>query len=823
MKTTSPNLKKKNNLAQLQLPKRYDPKLVETKWQKFWLNQDIYELAYAFDKNDDTRPIFVIDTPPPFTSGELHMGHAYWNIINDTIARYKRMRGYNVILPQGWDCQGLPTELKVQKRWKIPRKNRELFREKCVEWTLQMISSMKKTMIKLGYRPDWEQFEYRTMDPDYWRRVQSTLLSFYDKDLIYRAVFPIHWCPNCETALAQAELGYVDKKGYLFYIKFPFHDNHLVIATTRPELLAACQALAVNCNDEKHLNLVGKKVELPLFMRKVPILADPTVDPEYGTGIVMICTFGDEQDIRWQQKYNLPILEIVNEQGVLINSGKYDGFNILEARKKIVSDLKNRGLISREEEIRHKVLSHTERSDCVSPVEFLVRKQVFIKIKPFKDLVISECEKMKWLPDYMLQRLIDWVHRIEWDWLISRQRIYGTPLPFWYCESCNELIPAKEQNLPVDPSKEKPPVDCCPKCGLQKIKALNDVCDCWVDSSITPLIISGYFDDKNLFKKAYPASTREQGHDIIRTWLFYTVFRCLMLTSQAPFQEVLINGHILGPDGYRMSKSKGNVINPEEKLEEYGADSLRQALLMLTLGSDFSFRWENVKYSKGFIQKYWSASKFAIRFIKNFTQLKAYAKHLTVIDNWILANLVKTINIINEALDNYQFHVAIESLRQFFWHEFCDQYLESVKHRLYDELNQENYLAAKYTIYAVLWNVTKILAPICPHITEEIYHILFNGEIQSIHACEWPKIQDIPFDQEAKNMGTQIMNVISAIRSQKAKASIPLNLNISKVTITVQKPLIPILQEFEKEITQILHIKEIQYKPDKQLEIKIQP
>ncbi|MDQ1279109.1 MAG: valyl-tRNA synthetase, partial [Thermoproteota archaeon] len=400
------------------LPKQYKPQTVESHWQSFWLERNVYESTYRFDKNDKKKPVFVIDTPPPFTSGELHIGHAYWNIINDTLARYKRMRGYNVLLPQGWDCQGLPTELKVQKKWRIPKENRDLFREKCVEWTLQMIESMKKTMIKLGYRPDWEQFEYRTMDSSYWRNVQQTLLDFHEKDLIYRNAFPVHWCPNCETALAQAELGYVDQQGSLYYIRFSYNGGYIEIATTRPELLSACQALAVHPEDERYKHMIGKRAETPLFNKAVPILADPQVDKEFGTGIVMICTFGDEQDIKWQQKYDLPIIEAIDERGRLINSGKYTRLKIIEARKAVVSDLKETGLISKEEEISHKVLCHTERSDCMTPVEFLVKTQFFIKIRPFKEEVKEACKRMTWLPEYMLQRLIDWVNSIEWDWLI---------------------------------------------------------------------------------------------------------------------------------------------------------------------------------------------------------------------------------------------------------------------------------------------------------------------------------------------------------------------------------------------------------------------
>ena len=328
MVSLNPSQRKKSSLA-----RRYNPALVEAKWQQYWLTEKVYQEVYKFHKMDVEQPIFVIDTPPPFTSGELHMGHAYWNILNDTIARYKRMRGYNVLLPQGWDCQGLPTELKVQEIWKIPKTDPEIFRKKCMEWTERMITSMKTTMIRLGYRPDWEQFEYRTMDSTYWKIVQLTLLDFFDKGLIYRDAFPVHWCPHCETALAQAELGYIEHKGFLYYVNFISPQNTIEVATTRPELIPACQALAVHPDDTRYSELIGTSVKTPIFDKEVPVIADHDVDPDFGSGVVMICTFGDEQDIRWQQKYTLPISKKVDERGRLVNTQKYDGMTLAKARE----------------------------------------------------------------------------------------------------------------------------------------------------------------------------------------------------------------------------------------------------------------------------------------------------------------------------------------------------------------------------------------------------------------------------------------------------------------------------------------------------------
>jgi valyl-tRNA synthetase len=794
------------------LPKRYNSGRVEAKWQDYWLTPEVYEFTYKFRKDDVTDPVFVIDTPPPFTSGKLHMGHAYWSVLNDTIARYKRMRGFNVLLPQGWDCQGLPTELKVQNTWQVSKDDKELFRQRCVEWTEQMISSMKQAMIRLGYRPDWEQFEYRTMDETYRRIVQSTLLRFFDEGLIYRDLFPVHWCPHCETALAQAELGYIEKRGSLYYIRFRYDGGFVDVATTRPELLSACQALAIHPEDDRYSSLVGMRVEVPLFERKVPVLVDENVDPDFGTGVVMICTFGDEQDIKWQQKYGLPVSRVIDEQGALVNSGTYSGLSVAEARTGLAHDLEAGGHLSKREEIRHQVLCHTDREDCRSPIEFIVKDQFFIKSKVFKEEVIAACTEMKWRPEHMFQRLVDWVNSIEWDWLISRQRLYGTPLPFWYCLDCNMIIPATMEQLPVDPPKAEKPMQTCPKCGSSEIAACEDVCDCWVDSSLTPLVISGYFDQEQYFQVAYPTSIRQQGHDIIRTWLYYTVLRCSVLTGKKPFKEVIINGHILGPDGYRMSKSRGNVIDPEEKIDEYGADSIRQALLSLTLGSDFSFNWDIVKYCKGFLQKYWSALRFAYRFIKEYRPSPQEKENLTTIDRWILSKLVEALQTVTESMENYQFHTALFAIQNFFWHDFCDQYLEAVKHRLYDKKSEEDFAAVQYALHTVLWNVTLAFTPICPHITEEVYHLVwFNGRHPTIHAFKWPDSRVVPFDAEEKAKGDVVVEALTTIRTEKAKASIPLSQEIKAITITASPTNLNILRENEEEIKSVLHIKQLRF------------
>jgi len=665
-------------------------------------------------------------------------------------------------------------------------------------------------MIRLGYRPDWEQFEYRTMDRDYWRAVQDSLLTMFEKGLIYRREFPVHWCSKCGTALAQAEVGYVQKSGKLYYVKFRAENTDLEVATTRPELLNACVALAVHPEDGRYANLKGKEAEVPIFGQKVKILVDESVDPNFGTGIVMICTYGDEQDIKWQQKYSLPVVKAIDEQGRMINAGRYTGMKNAQAREDIVKDLDGTGRISKTEERVHNVLTHTERVNCMTPIEFLVKDQWFAKSKEFRERVLEEASKMRWIPKFMNQRLVDWVNSIEWDWLISRQRVFGTPVPFWHCRKCNAIIPPKREDLPVDTTVNAPPVKKCPKCSGTEVVGTMDVCDCWVDSSITPLIVTGFFTDKERFKRTYPTDYRQQGHDIIRTWLYYTTLRCTILTEKAPFKGVLINGHILGSDGSRMSKSKGNVIVPEQGVNEYGADAIRQALLSLTLGSDFPFRWEPVKYGKSFLQKVWSSVRFAEGF---FTEPSYEFKleELEDVDRWILSRLREAVAKTVEAMEGFQFHVAVDVLQRFYWHDVCDQYIEAVKPRLYSPRTPESQMAAKSTLYKVIWTFSRLIAPICPHITEEIYQKVFRereGHV-SIHAAPYPRIEEVPAVDG--KVGEALVRVIAELRSRKVEGKIALSAEVSGAYIQGDKDTLRICRKNEWLIKEVLHIKEVQY------------
>ncbi|RLE76842.1 MAG: valine--tRNA ligase, partial [Thermoprotei archaeon] len=414
------------------MDKRYNYREVEPKWQRKWEEWQIYR----FDRSDVKRPAYSINTPPPYPSGEFHVGNALNHAYIDFAARYKRMRGYNVLFPQGWDCHGLPTEVRVERT--VGKTKREIPEEEflrlCREYTLQWIKPMKEAIKRLGCSIDWST-EYRTMDPDYWRRTQLSFVEMYRKGFVYRGEHPVFWCPRCETAIAEAEVEYKDTSRKLYYYYFMLENGDKVpVASTRPELLGACVALVVNPEDQRYKSIVGMSAYVPIYNRKIKILSDSEVDPNFGTGVVMVCTYGDKTDVRWQKRYNLPIIKLINERGLLTDeAGPLKGMKINEARKKIIELLKERRLYIKEEVIQSSVGTCWR---CHTPVEILPKKQWFVKTMALREKVLEEALKIKWIPEHARLILENWVKGLDWDWTISRQRLFATPIPAWYCEKC---------------------------------------------------------------------------------------------------------------------------------------------------------------------------------------------------------------------------------------------------------------------------------------------------------------------------------------------------------------------------------------------------
>ncbi len=824
-------------------PKRFKFKDIQKKWTKFWQDEKIY----SFDINRKDQ-IFSIDTPPPFVSGELHMGHILGHSWIDFVARYNKMKGINVYFPQGFDCHGLPVELAVEKKYGISQHQRDEFLDKCSEWVDNNIKNMRRQYDELGYSADWD-YTYRTMNDDYKYRVQLSLLYFFEKGLLYREKFPIHYCMNCETSIAKAEVGYQDEKGKLWYIKLPLvgrDKEYMTIATTRPEYMEACVAVIINPNDARYYDLSAAEVEIPFTNRKVRVYMDKFVDMNFGTGIVYVCTYGDEMDIKWKLQYSLDEITIFTEDGHMNENSKYKGLTIMEAREQVVKDLEKIELIEKIEDYEHSIIIHSERSSCKKPIEYLPVYQWFINVKDFTDEIIQSGETMKWFPEKHKQRLIDWAGGLDWNWVISRQRVFGTPIPFWYCLDCGEIIPPNKENLPLDPVKTAPPIKVCPNCKSERIGGEKDVCDCWIDSSISPLQIAKWEDDEEFFKRAYTNAKihRPQGYEIIRTWLFYTLFRCKKLTGKAPFHEVMINGMVAGPDGRHMSKSLGNSISPDKVMPLFGADAIRYWAAMGSLGDDypFEFTWINLqtkqpvsnevivkerekfpedKFEKKYRRKYeqltgasrfltkiWNAYRFLFLNLNKIeiSNIDYNSDELTDIDSFFFSEFNKNLGLITKNFDGYNWHGATMIIRTFFWNELCDNYIEAIKHKFYSEdpKIRENSLKNALNLF---YQLLKIISIIMPFISEEIYSILFKrfNKLKSIHLEEWPtKYGNI--SEESTNKGKFGIEIIKFLRMNKSKLQIPLNQEISRVIILAESREMMFLETIKEDIKNTIRI-----------------
>lgn len=746
------------------IEKEYRATEIEEKWVRKWKDE-----MYYFDW-DSKKPHFIIDTPPPYPTGSFHIGNTLnWCYI-DFIARYKRMKGYEVMFPQGWDCHGLPTEVKVEEIHGIKKSDvsREEFRKLCVAFTEENIEKMRSVMKRMAFSIDWSK-EYITMYPEYFRKTQISFVRMYRKGLIYRDYHPVIHCPRCETTIALAEIEYRTGKTKLNYIKF---DEGVIIATTRPELIPACVAIAVHPEDERYKDAIGRIVRVPGTNHEVRIIADEEVDPEYGTGMVMICTFGDRQDVKWWKKHNLELRDTLTRDGRLNEkAGKYAGLTIPEAREKILEDLKAEGRLVRQEDVQHNVGLCWR---CKTPVEIVPEEQWFVKIE--KDKIMEAARKIRWIPEHMLSRLEGWVESMEWDWVISRQRVFATPIPVWYCNECGEVVVAKEEWLPVDPTTDEPP-EPCPKCGSRDFRGEDDVLDTWMDSSITSLAIVGWPDEV----KEYPTHLRPQGHDIIRTWAFYTILRSIALTDEIPWHEIVINGMVLGEDGRKMSKSLGNIISPDEVIEKYGADALRQwAAIGGVVGSDVIFTWKEIVAASRFQQKFWSILRFTMSHVEGYEPSEDDVHYLRDADRWILSKLNRLIRDVNEYMDKYRFSEALKAIRGFAWYEYADNYLEIVKNRLYSG-DEEEKRGAKYVLYKTMDALIRMLAPFTPFLAEECWGVFRKDG--SVHLQSYPEADERFISDEWEGKGELIKKIVAAIRRLKHDRGLALNAPMKKVMI----------------------------------------
>ncbi len=777
-------------LAKMELPKEYNWKDAEKKWQEYWIKNKIF----AFNPTSKAKT-YSIDTPPPTVSGKMHLGHAFSYSHFDFIARYKRMAGFNVFFPWGFDDNGLATEIFVESKTgkfaeKMPRSD---FAKLCLENTTEAEKSMLESWQSIGMSCDWAIF-YRTISKEVQKISQKSFLDLYKEKRAYRKEDPAIWCVKCRTAIAQAELEDTEAENAFYYLMFevPSIKKTITIATTRPEFLPACVAIFVNPRDTRYKEFIGKKAKLPLVGREVPIIASDNANPEKGTGAVYICTFGDYEDVTWVKSENLPTIQILNPDGRFNEkAGKYSGLKIKEGREKIIADLKSLGALIKEEKIKNIVNVH-ER--CRTPAEYIIAKQWFIKYLDLREKFLEEGKKLQWHPPHMYHRLEHWINGLKWDWCVSRQRYFGIPIPVWYCKKCGTEILADEKDLPVDPLKDKPKKKCsnerlslrsrCVKCKGTEFEPEKDVFDTWFTSSSTPILSTSLLGGK-FSEQSIPMDLRPQAHDIINFWLFYTLAKTQMLYSKSPWKNVMISGYALDPKGEKMSKSKGNIVEPSAVLSKYPADALRFWSAGSVLGEDLPYQEKDLHTGQKFITKIWNSSKLILAQISGFDGKEA--KNLRPVDSWILSKLNTLIRDSTEAFGNYNFSKVKRDVESFYWHELCDNYLEIVKDRLYnpDKYGKDGKIAAQYVFYHVLLNLMKLIAPIMPHIAEEVYQMAYakREKHKSIHISEWPSVREDWIDKDAEEAGELLKKIVAAVRQFKQSKRISLGAEIKLLSI----------------------------------------
>jgi len=742
----------------------YNIKESEEKWRDYWAKEKIFEYNFYSD-----RPTFSLDTPPRYASGKLHIGHAFHYSHMDFVAKYKRLKGNEVYFPLCFDVNGMPIEVNVEKKYGIRMRDypREEFVKLCEKFADENIDAMTNQFKLLGVNADPSLY-YRT-DGEYYRKLtQISFIKMYKKGLIYKGTHPVNWCPRCETAIAESEIVYEERDVDLNEIIFKGDDFDIIIATTRPELLPACLAIAVNPHDKRYSNIVGKEVEIPIFGRKVKIIADQDVLTDFGTGAEMVCSVGDKDDLKMIYRHSLPFMKSIDERGKLTEiAGKYAGLDSKEARKQIIEELKKEELFIGSKKISHNVGTCWR---CGSPLEFLQKEQWFVKTVEFKEDMKKWANELKWHPLFMKRRLDDWIDSLSWDWVISRQRYFATPIPVWTCENGHDIV-ANEEQCYVDPLIDAPPSEKCPICG-SNLKGSDEVFDTWMDSSISPLFNTFYESDEKLFKKLYPMNLRPQGQDIIRTWAFYSILRSRLLTDRNPWEEIMVDGNIMSPDGRPMHASWGNVIDPLVLLDKYGADPFRYFTAQCSLGEDTPFKERDLIRGQRFVNKIHNL----VNFLEFYDKKQTEEGEIRPVDHWIIRELDSTINEADEHMANYQYDLAIKKLEDFIWHKFADNYIEAVKHRM-------NQKIAYNIVSKVLLSSIIMIAPIFPFISEDSYQRVFREKRnkKSIFDELWPGIET--YNEQEAIKGESTIEAISLIRSLKVENRIPLSLEISEATV----------------------------------------
>lgn len=701
---------------------------IENAILKNWIDERIYDFKVSGKNN------YVIDTPPPYPSGRpWHIGAAAHYAQIDMIARTARMFGNNVYFPIGIDRNGLPVEIYTEKKHKI--RMRQTDREEFLNLCRISLDDLEKEMIQImksiGLSANFDEY-YRTDSNEYRTLTQSTFINLWRRGLVYSANRPNNYCPSCGTTIADAEITYEERKTNLVYLKFRLKNENedLIVATTRPELIFACQCVIVNLNDTRYEKMHNKEVILPLFNREVKILPHHSAKSEFGSGAVMVCSYGDLNDVQVFRELGLKEIVAIDQYGrISENGGSYSTLTIDNARKNIIDDLKNNGYIVKEELILHRI-PMCERSK--SPVEIIPMQDYYIKQLDFLPKLREFASSLNFYPESHRQILLNWLDSVAIDWPISRRRFYGTEIPIWYCNKCKEPI-LPEPGKYYRPWKDKAPFDKCTKCGHNEFTGDERTFDTWMDSSISPLFVTKYSKDNDFFVKTYPTQMRPQAKDIVRTWLYYTMLRCYQLTEKLAWNDVWIMGYGVDEYGEKMSKSKGNVIDPFPIISKHGADTFRfWSAIEANHGQDFRCSEQKIGEAQKFLTKLWNIG----RFVSSFEFIPSYEFDLLSSDKWILGELSNLVAECIKGYKEYNFFIPASQIREFTWNIFASHYLELVKSRAYNDQVPNNRYSALHALHKCFSVILLLLAPICPFITDKLWTTIYSKE--SIHLQKFP-------------------------------------------------------------------------------------
>ena len=742
------------------IPTVYDPQSFEKKWYKYWEDNKLFHAEVKMDKQP-----FSIVIPPPNVTGQLHMGHALDNTLQDIQIRWRRMQGYNTLWMPGADHAGIATQIKVEEMLaqdNISRYDlgRDKFIEKVWEWKEQYGDRIITQLKSLGASCDWERERF-TMDEGCSKAVREVFVSLYEKGLIYQGYRITNWCPRCNTALSDIEVEHEDKPGNLYHLRYQVEnsDEYIIVATTRPETMLGDSGVAVHPEDERYCHLIGKNLILPIVERKIPIFADDYVDPSFGTGAVKVTPAHDPNDFEMGQRHNLEQIVILNSNATMAeNTGKYQGLDRYACRKALLQDLEAIGALVKIEEHNHAV-GQCQR--CSTIVEPMVSKQWFVKMESLAQPAIAavETEKIKFVPERFTKIYLNWLDGIR-DWCISRQIWWGHRIPAWYCE-CGETIVARDS------------VNSCPKCGSANVKQDEDVLDTWFSSALWPFSTMGWPEQTPELKQFYPTSVLVTGYDIIFFWVARMIMMGLEFQQEIPFKHVFIHGLVRDSQGRKMSKSLGNGIDPLEVVEKYGADTLRFMLITgNTPGNDMRFYWERVESTRNFANKLWNASRFVLMNLTDYDEnFDPQASDYTLADKWILSRYNQTVSDVTRNLERFELGEAGRAIYEFIWNEFCDWYIELSKARLYNKEDNRARQTAQSVLCYVLENTLKLLHPFMPFITEEIWqHIPHEGD--SIIVASWPVEQTTLTDKKAELNMEIVMETIKVIRNMRAEVNV---------------------------------------------------